>query len=476
MRTWDWQRMALAGAAATSALAAAAAVDAQPKIPVVASYTTLNGYITIGSRQSQFEDPSKALRPISVEPGRRIRIPREDIPGDLFAKSENASLVFEFRAQVDEEDRLKECEVISVVLLTGDPLTDQGSVPERIREAACRLVFRHGRLIHGLSREGRRFGGTVTGEISLRKQTHRPPVVVAPPAVVPAPPPPRPPGPPRIEVTRVPPSPPPPVVLVPPPVVVAPPPASQPVGRSGEAKVPRPVVRSPAPPSPPPSVAIPPLPLPPTRPPPGDHPSGWPKSFVPRQLLFPSTNWREYLLDTKRLPKVARVGLELTIRIQTVYRCSVAVSSGDARLDAASCAALTLRSAISSAYSPEIFNHPVRVVWRKDKAHIEVPGYDQPPGLEAAVPISPAAAIAAADGQKPRVQVEVAVDTTGAPSDCEIKQFSYNDSADLAACDLVRSSVRFQPGRDVFGELAAAQARVVVDWEAMRIEMAPGPW
>lgn len=197
---------------------------------------------------------------------------------------------------------------------------------------------------------------------------------------------------------------------------------------------------------------------------------GWLQSAVPRPIRIYEPRWSEYLPDKSSLPKSARVGLELTIRDHTVISCSVGRSSNNLIVDAASCKAILL-SRVEGLSSSGLIKQSVFVEWSDKAARLQMPAPEREPMLdgEFSIPSEYASLGTEVDSVRPLVKVIAAVDRWANVTRCTLIEYSFVDDADLAACGIARKVLSFVPARDSFGDPTSGSAKLVLDWNTMRI-------
>lgn len=208
---------------------------------------------------------------------------------------------------------------------------------------------------------------------------------------------------------------------------------------------------------------------PPAPPPPsrylGTAPWGEAKAWPPRYFLdapvsFAVPKFKDFLSDTKDLPKQAMVGavMDLANTGQAV-RCDVRVPSGDKRLDDATCAALLTVKATPNRWG--VRGLPVEVTWQGSKVKVLLAGPQTLPNLAAIVVIPPEQR--PATPPKWPVRVRVPLDPQGKPTACTVSNASDDDALDAASCKLARQA-RYTPGKDGFGRPAAGGVDLRIDW------------
>ncbi len=186
----------------------------------------------------------------------------------------------------------------------------------------------------------------------------------------------------------------------------------------------------------------------------------------------------------------AIVGLDLIVTPEGVGDCVIGVGSGDAALDAASCAAARRVELVYSRpceICPSV-NVPLQVVWRRrGGSHVRFPlpwttrmGDNTPirdPAdtrtTETYVPsprpgafvVMPAYYRRIADRtmQRPRMVAVVGLDERGRVTSCRTAGSTGNVEIDRRTCTLIVERARFTPPTDVFGDPIASEARITID-------------
>lgn len=189
-------------------------------------------------------------------------------------------------------------------------------------------------------------------------------------------------------------------------------------------------------------------------------------------------DWGAVLTDRRKLPKAAMVGVLVDLRTRDgkdlVENCTIVRASGDARLDAATCAGLAAAGYDQSGGGRRWVNgfdhYPVRVDWVRDKATmtvlppVEVPHMPKD-GVLVAGDIPP--------GQRPpeeRVQVDLQLAASGMPVRCEVVHSSGDDAWDAASCRVAKERARFTSPLDWFGTSSPGTYEAMVDWKQMVIQ------
>ncbi len=120
---------------------------------------------------------------------------------------------------------------------------------------------------------------------------------------------------------------------------------------------------------------------------PYDRSSAWPPhSYLSEGVRFTAPKFKDFLIHRNNLPKTALTGVVLDFAADgRALGCQVKQSSGDARLDAAACAALmTVRNTPTRW---QVRGLPVEVSWKGDKARLTLPAAAVLPRLAAPIAI-----------------------------------------------------------------------------------------
>lgn len=196
----------------------------------------------------------------------------------------------------------------------------------------------------------------------------------------------------------------------------------------------------------------------------------WPPASLPYgRIVIVEGDWAAHLTDRKKLPKEAVTGLTITVGPDgRATNCTIRASSGDPRLDAASCNALAARDHGSTARW-NVERYPVKVRWRKDKAKLELPVGGKAPDLPIAGAIPIDFAMPSGQPEYRRVRVVLGVTADGAISGCEVRSTSMDDGWDAASCAAARRFAKVTPGSDVFGGPADGGLNLMIDWDKRSI-------
>ncbi|WP_144039867.1 energy transducer TonB [Novosphingobium sp. TH158] len=208
----------------------------------------------------------------------------------------------------------------------------------------------------------------------------------------------------------------------------------------------------------------PPAPPPPSRflgPAPYSRRDAWPPAYsldAPISLTPPK--FKNFLADRKGLPKKAVTGAVIDIaNTGQAVRCDLRVSSGDKRLDDATCAGL-----LSVQTAPRrwpLRGLPVEVNWQGEKARVQLASPETLPSLVSPIIVPPEQR--PASPSKWPVRVRVLLDPQGKPVSCMILGVGEDDALDAAACKLARQAA-FTAGKDGFGRPVASGMDLRVDW------------
>jgi len=198
-----------------------------------------------------------------------------------------------------------------------------------------------------------------------------------------------------------------------------------------------------------------------------------------QQFSIVVPNWTGGLIDQANLPKDAQVGVLLNLKPNagagTIDACNVVRPSGHARLDKATCWALSFGN-----YSERYIGfarsgaegYPVMVQWHGAKAEIGPLPDPELPHMPKDVPLKPADRPAGAQPTQPVVQLHIDLDPTGHATGCKVMATSGTDAWDAASCRLSLERARFTAARDWFGRPARGLYQLQVDWPAMAIRPA----
>lgn len=139
--------------------------------------------------------------------------------------------------------------------------------------------------------------------------------------------------------------------------------------------------------------------------------------------------------------------ISLSFRDGAVAGCSVIRSSGEAALDAATCAAARTGSYTLEPGRP-YQRLPMIVSWQRDRARIKVPVQ---PHWHRAEPLQAADLVVRGVPGATRGEAWLDITAIGAVTGCRVSRSAGSDAADLAMCKTLRSAI-FKPARDVFDE------------------------
>lgn len=209
---------------------------------------------------------------------------------------------------------------------------------------------------------------------------------------------------------------------------------------------------------------------PPAPPPPsrwiGREPWGgkeWPPRYdLLERVSFNRPRFKDFLSDDKGLPKSAVVGVLVNFaREGAATQCEVRVTSGDKRLDDATCAGMLAAKNQPTRFG--IYRLPIEVTWKGSKTLVAVAGEGTMPGLAAPVTIPPEQLPA----PPPRwpVIVRMVLDVQGKAIGCRVVSPSYVDSIDAASCKLAREKAKYTAGSNGFGRPTLSGVDVRVDWK-----------
>jgi hypothetical protein len=174
------------------------------------------------------------------------------------------------------------------------------------------------------------------------------------------------------------------------------------------------------------------------------------------------------LTDHRNLPKTARAGALLKLGSllgrPVVTSCKIAVSSGDSRLDDATC--IALKAAGYAGYSFESAeDYPVIVEWRGANAAMRAHPSVEAPHMPKDVILTPSDL----PPTKAQASVFLKIDETGKIDGCEIVDSTKNDIYDAASCRIAMERVRVTGALDYFNRPARSIYHAIVDWDKMLI-------
>lgn len=185
-----------------------------------------------------------------------------------------------------------------------------------------------------------------------------------------------------------------------------------------------------------------------------------PRYFLDAPVSFAVPKFKNYLSDSKDLPKQAMVGAVIDLaNTGQVVRCDARVPSGDKRLDDATCAALLTVNGGPNRWG--VRGLPVEVMWQGSKAKAQIAGAQTLPNLAAPIIVPPEQR--PANPPKWPVRLRVLLDPQGKPTSCTVIGPSDVDALDAAACKLARQA-QFTPAKDGFGRPAVSGVDLRVDW------------
>jgi hypothetical protein len=190
-------------------------------------------------------------------------------------------------------------------------------------------------------------------------------------------------------------------------------------------------------------------------------------------------DWSKILSSRGKLPKNAIVGVMVSLSAKAGYgyidACRVMASSGDVRLDSATCNALTASSYIEGSgqgYYSSIESYPVLIRWNEKNVTMSAPARPTVPHMpedviltSADIPRGPVPALRA-------IPMHISLDAEGRASGCEVIKSSGSDAWDATGCRIALKRARFTKARDWFDKPASGLYEAVADWEAMRIRPA----
>lgn len=164
------------------------------------------------------------------------------------------------------------------------------------------------------------------------------------------------------------------------------------------------------------------------------------------------------------MPIDLRVGASLTLERNAVIDCTIALSSGDADLDKATCAALaSTRNNVSSHWPVA---EPVLVIWRGRHARLVTPGIGETrPDLPAVTPLGAGGVEARAKPPKPLATMDFRIGGDGHLFRCRIDRSTGDDEFDARSCRLVAATLHATPGTDIFGQPLEGGITVTLDWD-----------
>jgi len=197
-----------------------------------------------------------------------------------------------------------------------------------------------------------------------------------------------------------------------------------------------------------------------------------------QKITIPAPDWSAALPDHRDLPKEARVGVQLKLvakgGIGSVGSCKVELTSGDARLDAATCTALS--TAGYSEYQGKAYNgieaYPILVQWHGEAADMVSPALPTVPHMPKDVPLAPADLPAAEPAKPGAIPIRIMLDSDGKVSGCTVTQSSGSDLWDAASCRIALARAHFTAARDAFDRPARGLYEAIADWTAMTIHPA----
>lgn len=175
--------------------------------------------------------------------------------------------------------------------------------------------------------------------------------------------------------------------------------------------------------------------------------------------------WQDFLTDRAGLPEEATVGAALYMDGQGVSACKVGLSSGNASLDQATCAALLAENGKIRFYT---MGYPLRVHWAGETASLELP---REPLVPDAKRISMPATVQPppGDAQEHNVNLLMTLDGDGRVIGCEVTLSSTNDTWDARSCEATEELVQFRGARNAFGEPTLGTMKMQVNWNTRTI-------
>lgn len=200
---------------------------------------------------------------------------------------------------------------------------------------------------------------------------------------------------------------------------------------------------------------------------PSSPPYSPPPSPPPPPARWPVTMQHDWLV-TERAPdwrRFGRPGAKGEVAVQILFRerdgkldCSVLKGSGDARLDAATCAAARSGGYALAPGSRLPFGFlPMIVRWSGREATVALPSVEARRARPANDSALALAGVAPGGVTNASPTVALAIGADGAVTQCRVILSAGSDAADLATCAALRAAMRFVPAADVFGLAYASE-------------------
>lgn len=196
-------------------------------------------------------------------------------------------------------------------------------------------------------------------------------------------------------------------------------------------------------------------------------PEAWPPAYSTPRALLAEPKWKDFLAKAKDLPRSAATGVTLKIAADgTPGECTIGRSSGDPRIDAASCAALMASRFQFQRYRTST---PFLIRWSGRKAEL-VPAVEAaPPQLAGAVALTEADRPAGALPDRPVARLRVTIDPAGKPLRCVIAASNLEDAGDAASCSVAMTRARFTVPLNIFAEPSPGGINLRLDWQALSL-------
>ena len=194
------------------------------------------------------------------------------------------------------------------------------------------------------------------------------------------------------------------------------------------------------------------------------------------KLVITPPEWDKAFPDRAKMSSSVRVGVLLSVHtkdgISHAEGCKLAMPSGNANVDAATCTAL-----MSTAYSYgsaavqnlNVEDIPVIVTWRADSVSMNTAPKISVPHMPTDVALAPGDVPAVAPPTYGQVRIAIRLGVDGQVTDCTITRSSGSDSYDAASCRIAHARARFTIARDSFGNATLGTYDAVVDWDKMAI-------
>jgi hypothetical protein len=199
----------------------------------------------------------------------------------------------------------------------------------------------------------------------------------------------------------------------------------------------------------------------------------WPPShWIGEQVAISAPRFDSRLAEASDLPRQAVVGASIDYAADgSAANCTVKASSGDARLDTATCAAMMeTRNLRPSAW--RVLFYPVEVTWNGARAALRLPQTAVLPALAEPIAIAPDLVPQGPAAQSP-MRVTITLDPQGRARLCRVAGTSGDDATDAAACRIAMAQGRFKGARDVFGRPAIGGMSLRIDWSKAQITLPP---